>query len=255
MSQEARGTHYHMTFSVIILSSLIAIIAFLVRGLTGFGSGPIMVSFLLLFLDMKLVAPTATILAVLTGLLLVSTFQTRKWIRYDILLIMIPSYMVGVIVGTYGLVFLKSGLVKTLFGLFIAAYALKILFEDKKKEEAKEIRNYLGVISGFFGGITGGLFSAGGPPVALYLTRKIEDKAALRATLVFLFLLMDSWRLVLFGYAGLINGDILKFSLYLLPAFLIGNLAGSLLHIRINQVLFTKIVALVLMIIGIILIF
>ena len=244
-----------MTFDVILLSSLIVIVAFLVRGLTGFGSGPIMVSFLLLFLDMKLVAPTAAILAVLTGFLLVSTFQTRKWIRYDILRIIVPAYMVGIIVGTYVLVFLKSGLVKTLFGLFITAYALKILFEDKKKEEAKEIRNYLGVISGFFGGITGGLFSSGGPPVVLYLTRKIGDKAVLRATLVFFFLLMDSWRLVLFGYAGLINGDILKFSLYLLPAFLIGNLAGSLLHIRINQALFTKIVALVLLIIGLILLF
>lgn len=244
-----------MTLDVIFLSSLIVIVAFLVRGLTGFGSGPIMVSALLLFLDMKLVAPTAAILAVLTGFLLVTTFQTRKWIRYDILLILVPAYMVGIIVGTYGLVFLKSGLVKTLFGIFITAYALKILFWDKKEKKAKEVRNYVGVISGFFGGITGGLFSSGGPPVVLYLIRKIEDKSALRATLVFLFLLMDSWRLALFAYAGLINGDILKFSLYLLPAFFIGNLAGSLLHIRINQVLFTKIVALVLVIIGLILLF
>ncbi|MCL5022938.1 MAG: sulfite exporter TauE/SafE family protein [Nitrospirae bacterium] len=243
-----------MTLEIVVLSSLVVILSFFVRGLTGFGSGPIMVSFLLLFLDMKIVAPTAAVLAVLTGFLLLLTFRTRKWVRYDVLLILVPTYMVGIIVGTYGLVFLKSGLVKMLFGVFITIYALKILFE-KKEGEAKEVRNYMGVIAAFFGGITGGLFSSGGPPVVLYLTRKISDKAALRATLVFLFLLMDSWRLLIFGYSGLINRHVLEFSLYLLPAFLIGNLGGSLLHIRINQVLFKRMVAVVLVIIGLVLLF
>ncbi|MGP8050922.1 MAG: sulfite exporter TauE/SafE family protein [Desulfobaccales bacterium] len=240
---------------IIALASLVVVLSFMVRGLTGFGSGPVMVSFLLLFFEMKLVAPSAAILAVLTGFLLLFTFQTRKWVRYDLFLYLIPSYMAGIVVGTYGLVFLKGSLVKMLFGIFITGYAAMILFFEKEKKESKETSNYAGVVAGFFGGITGGLFSAGGPPVVLYLTGKIKEKNAMRATLVFLFLLMDSWRIILFFFAGLISSDVLKFTVWLVPAFVIGNIAGSLLHIKVNERLFKRLVALVLMTIGLVLVF
>ncbi|MEW6410754.1 MAG: sulfite exporter TauE/SafE family protein [Nitrospirota bacterium] len=244
-----------MTLEIIILSSIVVSMAFFVRGLTGFGSGPLMVAPLILLLDIKIVVPTAAILAVLTGILLLSTFQTIKWVRKDVLLILIPTYMIGIVLGTYVLVSFKSSLLKTLLGLFIAGYALKILFWDKEVKEVKELKNYVGVIAGLLSGITGGLFGAGGPPVVVYLARKLRDKNALRATLVFLFFLMDIWRVILFAYAGLINVDILKFSLYLLPAFIIGNLSGSFVHIKVNQALFYRIIALVLLIIAIFLIF
>ena len=216
-----------------------------------------MVPMLLLLFDlmgltesMRLVVPTAASLAVLSGIFLISTFRTRKWIRKDILLLMIAGVAIGMPLGTYVLASFESSLLKRLFGLFLAGYALKMLIGWKVSGK-REPRNHVGLIAGFLGGCLGGMFGTGGPPVIIYLNRKIEDKRAFRATLVLYFLAANSWQCATLCYARLINGEVLKFVLYLLPAFIIGNLIGSVLHIKINQVLFHRIVALVLLIAGI----
>jgi len=234
--------------------------AFLIRGLTGFGSGLLMVPLLLLYLDlmglaesMKLVVPTAVSLAVLCGIFLISTFQTRKWVRKDVLLMMITGAIVGTVLGTHVLASYKSGLLKKLFGLFISGYALKMLFWGKK--EAREVKDYVGLIAGFLGGCLGGMFGTGGPPVIIYLNRKIRDNRAFRATLILYFLVTNTWQLVTYSCARLISWEVLKFVSYLLPAFIIGNLLGSILHIKVNQVLFNRIVALVLLMAGVFLVF
>lgn len=228
-------------------------IAFLIRGLTGFGSGLLMVPLLLLFLDMKLVVPTAVLLAVLCGIFLLLTFQTRKWIIKDVLFMMIPGAIVGVILGTYVLAAYKSDILKRLFGLFLFGYALKMLFGGTR--EGRELKNYVGLIAGLIGGCLGGMFGTGGPPVIIYLSGKIKDKRVFRATLIFYFLIANAWQLVTYSYTRLINWDVLRFAMYLIPAFIIGNLIGSVLHVRINQVLFNRVVALVLLTTGIFLIF
>jgi uncharacterized membrane protein YfcA len=234
---------------IIILSSLIVVMAFLIRGLTGFGSGLLSVPLLLLFLDMKLVVPTAATLAVLAGILMLSTFQTRKWIRKDLLLMLIIGAVIGTPLGTFVLSTYESSLLKRLFGIFISAYALKMLFWNK--EDGKEVSRYVGLIAGLAGGCLGGMFATGGPPVIIYLNRQIKDKQAFRATIILYFLVSNSWQYVTYCYRGLINIEVLKFVLYLLPAFIIGSLAGSLLHIKINQVLFRRVVALVLLVTGV----
>ena len=241
-----------ITLQIVILSSIVVMIAFLIRGLTGFGSGLLMVPLLLLFLDMKLVVPTATLLAVLCGIFLISTFQTRKWIRKDVLPMMIVGVLVGTILGTYVLRSCKSSMLEKLFGLFIFCYALRMLFGGKR--EGKEVKNYVGLMAGFLSGGLGGVFAAGGPPIVIYLSGKIKDKQVFRATVIFFFLVANTWRLTMFCYTRLINGEVVRFTLYLLPAFIIGNLAGSVLHVKINQVLFNRIVALVLLITGVFLV-
>ena len=84
----------------------------------------------------------------------------------------------------------------------------------------------------------------------IYLNRKIKEKRVFRATLIFYFLVANTWQFITLCYAHLINKEVLKFILFLMPAFIIGNLIGSFLHVKINQVLFNRIVALVLLITG-----
>lgn len=207
-----------------------------------------MVPILLLFLDMKLVVPTSATFTMLCGLILLTTFQTRKWIRKDILPMMIGGAIIGIIVGTYVLTSFKSDILKKLFGVFIIAYALRMLFWNRSN--GKEPKNYFGIIAGFFGGVLGGLFSTGGPPVVIYLSKKTCDRRTFRATIVFYFLVVNSWQFAVYCYTGLITMDVLKFILYLLPAFVMGNLIGSFLHVRINDILFNRIVAVVLLVTG-----
>ena len=248
-------------FSVqmVLLASSIVFFAFMVRGLTGFGSGPVMVPLLLFFIDIKIVVPVAAVHAVLTGCLLLFTFQTRKFVRKDLFYILIPGGIVGTVAGSYILTSFRSDILKILFGLFVIAFSLHDLFLEAKRtvvaKEAQEAKTYRGLFAGFLGGITGGLFASAGPPIVMYLTRKLKDKNAFRATLVLYFLVQDPWRLIAYAGTGLMSWDILKFSLVLIPAMVAGNFTGSALVQRVNQVLFRRIVSLVLLGIGVALLF
>ena len=240
---------------LLIIAGFIVFFAFLVRGLTGFGSGPVMVPLFLLFLDIKVAVPTAAIHAVITGFFLLYTFQTRKWVRKDVLLALIPGGIVGIIVGSFILAHFRSDLLKMLFGLFVIVFALNdLFFEAGKTGDGKEAKTYLGLVAGFFGGITGGLFASGGPPVVIYLNRKVREKNAFRSTLVLYFIFHDSWRFLTYLGSGLINFTVLKFSLILLPAMVAGNFAGSLLVTKVNQVVFRRIVTIVLLFLGVLLV-
>jgi uncharacterized protein len=207
-----------------------------------------MVPIMLLFLDIKLVVPVSVILTTLCGFILLTTFQTRKWIRKDVLPTLISAGIIGTVVGTFMLTSFKSDILKKLLGVFIIAYALKMLFWNKSN--GKEPKNYIGIIAGLFGGILGGLFSTGGPPVVIYLNKKTCDRRIFRATIIFYFLVINLWQFAVYCYTGLVTTNVLKFSLYLLPAFVAGNLIGAFLHIKINDVLFNRIVAIVLLITG-----
>lgn len=237
---------------VIFLSSLIVILSFTIRGLTGFGSGLLMVPLMALFLDIKLIVPIGMMLAILSGFFLLFTFQTKKWVRKDLLLMVVSGAIVGTLLGVYILASYNSQILKKLLGIFISGYSLKMLFERENK--VNEVRNYIGVIAGFFSGILGGMFGTGGPPIVIYLKRINLNKQEFRSTLIFYFLITNSWQLANYFYAGLVSKDILKFTIYLIPAFIIGSLLGTLLHIKLNQFLFNKIVATVLLITGICLI-
>lgn len=218
-----------------------------------------MVPMLLLLFDLtglaksiKLVVPTAATLAVFSGIMLILTFRTRKWVRKDVLIMMLAGVAIGMPLGTYVLASVESSLLKRLFGVFLSGYAVKMLLGRQGK--GREISNYMGLVAGFLGGCLGGMFGTGGPPVIIYLNKKIEDKRTFRATLVLYFLVANSWQFAMLCWTRLINGEVLKFVLYLLPAFIVGTLMGSVLHIKINQILFNRVVALVLLITGIFLI-
>lgn len=207
-----------------------------------------MVPIMLLFLDMKLVVAVSAIQTMLCGYLLFFTFQTRKWLRKDILPMLIIGAIIGTVIGTYMLASYKSDILKKILGIFIMAYALKMLFWNKKTD--KKLKSYIGIVAGFLGGLFGGLFSTGGPPVIVYLDNVINDKKVFRATIIFYFLVVNTWQFALYCYKGLINMDVIRFALYLMPAFIMGNLIGSFLHIKINDVLFNRIIAIVLLVTG-----
>jgi len=212
-----------------------------------------MVPLLVMFLDIKLVVPTSAVLGILSGFLLISTFHTWKWLKKKDILLLAIGGIIGSILGAYALASVKSDIIKSILGIFVAAYALKMLFWNT--ENTKKIKDYYGIIAGFFSGCLGGLFSTGGPPAIIYLKAKMTEKRAFRSTLILYLLITNTWQCAIYCYSSMISRDTLKFVLLLMPSFIIGNVLGSFLHIKINEILFSKIIALVLLATGISLLF
>ena len=109
---------------------------------------------------------------------------------------------------------------------------------------------YLAPLSGFLGGALGAMFSVNGPPIIIYLAHVIEEKQPFRATLYGIFFADACYKVVLFTANGLLNGQVLRFALLMAPFLLAGTFAGSWLQRTIDQALFKKIVALILLVTG-----
>jgi uncharacterized protein len=113
---------------------------------------------------------------------------------------------------------------------------------------------YLAPLSGFLGGALGAMFSVNGPPIIIYLSHVLEEKPVFRATLYSIFFADACYKMVLFTANGLLTGEVLRFALLMAPFLVAGIFAGSRLQTRINETLFRKIVAAILVVTGVILV-
>ena len=97
----------------------------------------------------------------------------------------------------------------------------------------------------------GTLFGIGAPPYAIYLSRRIADKDALRATLSNMVLLSTSIRALVFAVGGLMLADRLIMFAILLPFALGGLWCGNRIHGRISRTGLLRVVSVLLLLIGI----
>ena len=79
------------------------------------------------------------------------------------------------------------------------------------------------------------MFGIGAPPYAIYLTRRLDDKAAMRATLSTMVLFSTGIRLIVFAVAGLVLADRLLAFAALFPFALAGLWAGHRIHIALSR--------------------
>jgi hypothetical protein len=96
----------------------------------------------------------------------------------------------------------------------------------------------------------GTLFGVGAPPYAIYLTRRLTDKGALRATLSNMVLLSVSMRAVVFAVSGLMLADRLVGFALLAPFALAGLWVGNRIHGRISRETLLRVVSVLLLVNG-----
>ncbi len=101
------------------------------------------------------------------------------------------------------------------------------------------------------GGVFHGMFASGGPMIVYYASRSIPDKHAFRATLSLLWLVLNTVLIVSFVFSGRIDGSALMLSAAILPALAFGILVGELVHRKVDELKFRKIVQGVLLMTGI----
>lgn len=239
---------------IVLLAGLIIFSGHLVKGVSGFGSALFSVPLLMLILDVKFITPVFLVFDCISGAILVAS--NYRSIHRRLLLLLLCGLLVGTAIGTWMLLSFSHDLLKRVLGVLVTAWALLALFRKERPINPtthSRTMPYLAPLSGFLGGALGAMFSVNGPPIIIYLSHVLRKKQVFRATLYSIFFADACYKVILFTANGLLTGEVLRFALLMAPFLVAGTFAGSWLQTHIDDALFKKVVALILIVTGVIL--
>ena len=230
----------------IVFGVLVVITAYFVKGFSGFGPALILVPFFTLLYDPSSALLVAAFFDFFAGSYLF--FSVRKEIRWSFVLSVFIALAAGTFLGTMLLGQIPVEDLKKVIGAVILVFAGVILFQ----RNGNPVRNstflkYLKYPAGFLSGFLGGLVSMSGPPIVIYM-KMMYQKSFFRTQLIALFLLGTSWRSLLFIYHDIpMNIPFVSLGIYFIMMFL-GLWLGRKSHLNVNELVFNKIVAVLLFI-------
>ncbi len=240
-----------MTPEQIAATAAILLAAYLIRGITGFGSGLVAVPLLALFMPLQFVVPLVLLLD-FTASLVIGGLHFKR-VKWDELGILIPFGVVGVVLGTSLLVKLPPEPMLIALAAFVFIFAVRSLFNIHGDKPAS--RGWA-VPAALTGGTVGALFGTGGPPYVIYLSHRIRDKSDLRATFSALFFFEGLTRIASFLVAGLLlTAQVWIAYIVALPLVLGALYLGGHMHVSLRQEQMTRLVGMLLLVSSISLLF
>ncbi len=251
--------------TVLLLCGLVVALAQLIYATVGFGAGMFSIALLALILPD---------LSAAVAMLLILTLVTEVWVlahawrqaRIRLLLGLLPTTVIGLYVGTNLLAAGDATGLKRVLGLVVASAGAWFLYQERTANRRiandtpngqplpKKKMRWIGLPAGLLAGGLAGLFGTGGPPVIFLLKTYRLDKGAFRATLLWFFLLLSILRGASYVRADLLTRDELIAAVWLLPAAVLGIIAGMAVHRRLSEQHFGTAISLLLTCLGIVLV-
>jgi uncharacterized membrane protein YfcA len=219
--------------------------AYVVFGISAFGAALFVVPILSHFLPLQFVLPMVVLLDVSASLALgVRISRDADWGE---LKWMVPMTAAGAVAGVTLLVALPRQVTIAGIGILLVAYSIYSL---RQAGALGVVSRAWAPVAGFVGGAFGALFGVGAPPYAVYLAHRIRDKLAYRATLSNMVIFSVSIRALVFAAGGLMLADRLVGFAVLVPFCLAGLWLGNRLQARISRAGLLRVVAGLLLLIG-----
>jgi uncharacterized protein len=220
-----------MTPETYIAAFCILLLAYFLRGITGFGSGLIAIPLLAHILPLTFVVPMVLVLDFAASIVLSS--RKHMQVRWDEVLPLVPPSVIGILIGSFMLISLPRDPLLVSLGLFVIFFGLRYIFNVHSE---KPISRWWSLATGLSGGTIGAMFGTGGPPYVVYLSHRLHDKTQLRGTLSGLFLLDGAFRVVTFLSLGLLlQANMLSAIMMALPVTAIGLYLGNKVHLGISH--------------------
>lgn len=232
-----------INFVDLLFASATIFLAYSVFGLTGFGSSITAIPFLIHVLPLQ----TAVSMMLLFDLVVCAllNFRERSHVDATELKRILPSLLVGTVVGIFLLLHAPKKPLFLLLGIFII---LMFLWSNFFNKTAYKLSPRLAAPLGFIGGTFTTLFGTGGPLYTIYLAGRIDEKKILRSTLGRLIGITAIVRFSMFLVTGLLlDPTIYVIAAILFPCALAGFSLGSHLHEKFTSVAVKKIVWVILL--------
>ncbi|MFA9377515.1 MAG: sulfite exporter TauE/SafE family protein [Lachnotalea sp.] len=227
---------------------IIAVIcAYIVKGMCGFANTLVFSSMLAFRTSNINIAPVELVIGYPANIIIAwkekKSLSTKIWLPLSCLVI------AGSIPGIF---LLKGGnitLLKIIFGFVIVFIGVEMFFREYQKKQMKSSPLVLGVI-GIASGILCGLFGIGAL-LAAYIGRTTDNTNSFRGNLCIVFLVENTFRIVLYSLTGIINSNTIKTAVLLMPFMLLGLVIGNQLTKVFNEKMVKKFVIVLLILSGV----
>lgn len=210
------------------LTETLAIVLFgvfaaaILRGFTGFGFGLAAVPLLSVALPPAQVVPFVVVLQVVVGVAgLVGAWRLCDWRAVGVLL---PGLACGIPIGISVLSLFPANPVRLVIGIVIGASVLLLWHGVRLPPRPSPV---LTASVGLVSGVISGLASMGGPPIVVYLIALGHGAGVVRATSIVFFMLSGMISMATMSATGLIDRDVLIWTVIAVPVLFVGSWLGT----------------------------
>lgn len=234
-------------FSMAAIAALIMLAAF-IQGVLGFGFGMVSMATVPLLIGVKETVPVVACVGLMLNVVLL--VQLRDALVLAQLRTMVAGGLLGI---PLGVLFLQHANPQVLLGL-LGGLLLGLALWLGRRTALRQRSPWVGMLAGLCGGVLGGAFNTGGPPVIAYVSSHPWPPRQMRATLQAYFFLLSTVQLSLFAANGMLSTDNALHSLGLLIPLAVGALLGDHFSSRLPPERFRLLVRIGLAILGIVMI-
>ena len=211
-----------------------AIGAFFIKGLCGFANTLVFTAILGFGANHINISPVELLLGYPTNIIL--TWKNRKNLKPKVYLPLALLVLLGSIPGAFVLKNMNARYIKIVFGVVVILIGIEMFFRENSKIKFRESKIVLGII-GILSGALCGLFGVGAL-LAAYVGRVTGTSSEFKANISAVFIVENTFRIILYTAIGVITSSSLKQALLLMPFML----AGLFFGIKSSQILDEKIV-------------
>ena len=231
-----------------LIITVISVTHFL-SALTGFGCTILAMPFLIPVLGIEVAKPLLLIMGTLQPLFIV--VYARKYIRWDILKIILILSGIGLPLGFYLYAYLPQGILLITLGV-VMLFASFMGLARLKGIQFNAIPNIVLLILVFIGGILQGAFVSGGPLIVIYASMVLTDKDEFRVSLSVLWLILNSITIAQSLITNQFTPDVNTLILWNIPFLIIAVWYGNVLASKISKRVFDYILNIILLMGGVI---
>ncbi len=235
-----------LTLPAWIFSMVVVLAAAIVRGYSGFGFSALLVTTLALVMTPAEVVPIALMLEVAASVHMLP----KVWREVDRKLVgwLLAGAIIASPVGVSLLASLPANPMRiTLYIICLAAVG--IIWRGYKAPDGHGTGRVFG--AGLISGVVNGATAMGGLMVVIFMLTGSLSAAAMRASLIAFFLILDSLAALMAGYEGLLSPDTLTRTAIFLPILVLGNMLGHRKFVASAPESFKRFTLILLMVISI----
>ena len=177
------------------------VLAYFVKGLTGFANTLIFSTLLSFTSDNVNISPVELIVGYPANVVI--AWRERKKIVWRTCLPVAGLVLLGNIPGVFLLKTAGASQIKLLFGAVIVGLGAEMLLRERKGGRARGSKALL-VAIGLLSGLLCGLYGIGAL-LAAYMSRVTDEPAAFRGNLCVVFLIENTFRLILYTCTGILT--------------------------------------------------